>query len=135
MEKEPTVSASKSFPYFAGLTIILVLHKIFKLIDWSWWLVLAPTLIPLGITLIIVIMFSISGATEIIKKQVEAKKNFFDREIDRERSHQYAVDLFDKKTKVHCSTGIDGSDTYGYGKLDDYGYFEYYLVFKENPLI
>jgi hypothetical protein len=29
------------------LTLVFVGAKLFNVIDWSWWLVLAPTLVPL----------------------------------------------------------------------------------------
>jgi hypothetical protein len=34
------------------LTIVFVILKLTGVIDWSWWLVLLPTLIPLGFGLI-----------------------------------------------------------------------------------
>jgi hypothetical protein len=30
------------------LTLVFVAAKLFNVIDWSWWLVLAPTLVPLA---------------------------------------------------------------------------------------
>ena len=34
------------------LTIVFIVLKLTGIITWSWWLVLAPTLIPLAIVLI-----------------------------------------------------------------------------------
>jgi hypothetical protein len=31
-----------SFPYASALALVLVAAKMFDVIDWSWWLVLAP---------------------------------------------------------------------------------------------
>lgn len=31
-----------SFPYASALALVLVAAKMFGVIDWSWWLVLAP---------------------------------------------------------------------------------------------
>lgn len=40
------------------LTIVFIVLKLCKVISWSWWLVLLPTIISCGVTvLIIVILF------------------------------------------------------------------------------
>jgi hypothetical protein len=46
-------------------TIIFVILKLFGIIDWSWWLVLSPTWVPL--------LFSIPliGIALLIKKHLE----------------------------------------------------------------
>ena len=31
-----------SFPYASALALVLVAAKMFGVIDWSWWIVLAP---------------------------------------------------------------------------------------------
>ena len=36
--------------------IVLVILKLLKLIEWSWWIVFAPTLVSVGIYLIIIIV-------------------------------------------------------------------------------
>ncbi|MDO4465563.1 MAG: hypothetical protein Q4C49_00935 [Bacillota bacterium] len=38
------------------LTVAFVVLKLCHVIDWSWWWVLAPTWIPLGIALVFVIL-------------------------------------------------------------------------------
>lgn len=40
------------------LTVLFVGLKLTDFIDWSWWLVLAPTLIPLAISIGIYLMFA-----------------------------------------------------------------------------
>ena len=40
----------------AVLQAVLIFLKFLGLIEWSWWVVFAPTLIMLGILLIIIIM-------------------------------------------------------------------------------
>lgn len=51
---------------FGGLlTIVLITLKLTKLIDWSWWWVLATIWIPLGI---IAILLMIAGLVAIYKK-------------------------------------------------------------------
>lgn len=59
----------------------------------------------------------------------QRKNEMNNRIVDKKRSHEHAVRLYEKGIQLNCSTGIDDSDTYGYGKLDDYGFFEYPLYF------
>ena len=35
--------------------IVLIILKLLKLIEWSWWVVFAPTLVSIGILLIVII--------------------------------------------------------------------------------
>ena len=56
------------------LTLIFVTLKLCSVIDWSWWWVLAPTWISLGITLvlcIIVIIVSLCKANRKAKREAE----------------------------------------------------------------
>jgi hypothetical protein len=41
-----------NFNFFNLLTLVFVAAKLFNVIDWSWWLVLAPTLAPLAILIV-----------------------------------------------------------------------------------
>lgn len=41
------------------LTIVFVVLKLLGYIDWSWWWVLAPTLIPLGIVILALVILVI----------------------------------------------------------------------------
>lgn len=34
--------------------IVLIILKLLKLLDWSWWVIFAPTLISVGIFLIVI---------------------------------------------------------------------------------
>lgn len=44
---------------FLGLlTIAFIVLKLCAVVDWSWWWVLSPTLIPLGITLLIMLFLA-----------------------------------------------------------------------------
>ncbi len=52
--------------------------------------------------------------------------------IDREKSDPVALKYFDKGINPKYSTGIDGGDTGGYGKLSDLGYWEFPLAFVEG---
>ncbi|MDN6326820.1 MAG: hypothetical protein L0J48_02210 [Alkalibacterium sp.] len=38
------------------LTIIFVIAKLFGVIDWSWWLVFAPTIVSVAIGLLVVVI-------------------------------------------------------------------------------
>jgi len=38
--------------FFHLLTLVFVAAKLFNVIDWSWWLVLAPTLAPLVLLIV-----------------------------------------------------------------------------------
>lgn len=41
------------------LTVAFVVLKLCKVIDWSWWWVLSPTLISIGIGLLVLIIIGI----------------------------------------------------------------------------
>jgi hypothetical protein len=44
--------------FFGLLTLIFIGAKLANLIDWSWWLVLAPTLVPLvGLIVALIVGF------------------------------------------------------------------------------
>ena len=41
------------------ITIIFVVLKLTGVIDWSWWWVLSPLLIPIGLLIVVLIVFGI----------------------------------------------------------------------------
>lgn len=45
-------TADNSFPFFSILTILFIALKLCHVINWSWWWVLAPILIPIYIAVI-----------------------------------------------------------------------------------
>lgn len=49
-------NSSGGVGFFGALTILFIALKLLDKIDWSWWWVLSPSLIPLGILLIIIIV-------------------------------------------------------------------------------
>jgi len=52
-----TKSSSSSGIGFTGLlTIVFITLKLLEKIDWSWWWVLSPILIPLGIVLVLLLI-------------------------------------------------------------------------------
>ena len=52
------------------LAIAFIVLKLLKVIDWSWWLVLAPLWIPLVIALIILAVLKIA---EVIVERMDDK--------------------------------------------------------------
>ncbi len=49
------------------------------------------------------------------------------------RSHPNALRLFNDGVQYGCSTDIGGDTSYGYGVLDEYGFWEYPLYFDVEP--
>ena len=68
MSEEKTKVVYKGLGLLNILTIIFVIAKICGVITWSWWLVLLPTIINIGLTivvwLIILIVVIIAAALE-----------------------------------------------------------------------
>lgn len=57
--KKTTVSGGIGFTGL--LTIIFIVLKLLNIINWSWWWVLAPLWLPVGIILIIALILIIIG--------------------------------------------------------------------------
>ena len=55
---------------FTVLTLIFVVLKLCGVINWSWWLVFLPTLIPLGILAIVLVLFGLFFAVAYIVQKV-----------------------------------------------------------------
>lgn len=49
-------NSSKGVSVVTVVQIVLVILKLLKLIEWSWWIVFAPTLVSVGIYVIIIIV-------------------------------------------------------------------------------
>lgn len=45
--------------FFGLLTIVFIVLKLLKVISWSWWWVLAPTWIPIGLVLLLFVIWLI----------------------------------------------------------------------------
>lgn len=56
------------------LTIIFVVLKLVGVIDWSWWWVLSPTLISIGLLIIVAIIFATIEAHFNEKYGIKPKK-------------------------------------------------------------
>lgn len=52
-------SSSGGIGFVGLLTIVFITLKLTKYIDWSWWWVLSPSLISIGIVLIILLICGI----------------------------------------------------------------------------
>ena len=50
------------------LTIVFVILKLTGVIAWSWWLVLLPTIITVGLGIIITIVFGVISGIMISRK-------------------------------------------------------------------
>lgn len=50
-------SGSSGLGLASVLTIIFVVLKLVGVINWSWWWVLSPTLISIGLALIIIVIY------------------------------------------------------------------------------
>ena len=55
------VKVRTNFSLSTTLTIIFVIAKIAKLINWSWWLVFLPTLLELALVVLVLIGAIIIG--------------------------------------------------------------------------
>lgn len=57
--------ASISLNLVPTLTIVFLILKLCKVIDWSWWWVLAPSWIPLALVLLLIIIKGIFYVYEV----------------------------------------------------------------------
>lgn len=55
------------------LTLIFITLKLCKVINWSWWWVLSPLLIPLGI---VAIIWAIYGFVTLLEKRGSSKNDW-----------------------------------------------------------
>lgn len=73
MEKTK-VSVSGGVSFTGLLQIVFIVLKLLNVITWSWWLVLLPTLISVGI-FVLALLFVIVGS--IVINHVEEKERRF----------------------------------------------------------
>lgn len=57
--KQRDVAVSRGPGFSSLLTLVFIVLKLIGVINWSWWWVLAPLWIPVGIVLVLVIIISI----------------------------------------------------------------------------
>lgn len=53
------IDQTGGFGFFGLLAIAFIVLKLCRVIDWSWWWILSPIWIPIGITLVSVFIFLI----------------------------------------------------------------------------
>lgn len=59
MSTNSNSTSSGGIGFFGLLCIVFITLKLTGYIDWSWWLVLAPVLIPIAlVAALVVVMFS-----------------------------------------------------------------------------
>lgn len=57
------IEMDKNINGFCGLlTIIFVIAKIFGYVNWSWWIVFLPVIVPIGVALIFTLVLVIYGS-------------------------------------------------------------------------
>ena len=61
MTKEQTTNYSLGFgtPLCFITTLVFLVLKLTHVIDWDWWWIFAPLWIPIAVSLIVIIIFSI----------------------------------------------------------------------------
>ena len=45
--------------FLNALTIVFIVLKLCKIISWSWWLILLPTIVSCGLVILILVVFLI----------------------------------------------------------------------------
>ena len=53
-----TTSTTSGVSFLGLLTIAFIVLKLTHVIDWSWWWVLSPILIPIGIVIVILVVMA-----------------------------------------------------------------------------
>ena len=70
-------SSSSGIGFFGLLTIVFITLKLLHIINWSWWLVLAPMWIGVSITLFVMLFFMaivvVAAATPNTKFKITRK--------------------------------------------------------------
>ena len=60
MSNSSSSSSSSSGIRFTGLlTVVFITLKLTKVIDWSWWWVMSPLLIPAAIVLVLLLVIGV----------------------------------------------------------------------------
>ncbi len=67
-------SSAGGIGFFGLLTIVFIVLKLTHVINWSWWWVLAPSLIPLGICAVILAIMAIGAIIVVIKTLLSHKR-------------------------------------------------------------
>ena len=59
-------TSSGGIGFLGLLTIVFIVLKLTNVIDWSWWLVLLPALISVGIFLLIMLFVLLAAVVAIV---------------------------------------------------------------------
>lgn len=59
-------SSSRGLTFWEGLTLVFVGMKLAGVIDWSWWLVLSPILVPLGIVALVFLVAGLAALAGVV---------------------------------------------------------------------
>ena len=59
MLKQKEVAVYRGPGFSSLLTLVFIVLKLIGVINWSWWWVLAPLWIPIGVVLVLIIIISI----------------------------------------------------------------------------
>jgi hypothetical protein len=73
-KRENVESYSSGIGLSRMLTVLFVGLKLTHYIDWSWWWVLSPTLIPIGVLLLIFLFLALWAAGRDLLDFLEKKK-------------------------------------------------------------
>lgn len=78
--KTEKVTVNGGISFCGLLTIAFIVLKLLKVINWSWWWVLAPTWIPIallivGVVIALIVSTSLSAIGEHHKKGKRKKEN------------------------------------------------------------
>jgi ABC-type antimicrobial peptide transport system permease subunit len=55
--------------FMSALTLVFVVLKLTDYIDWSWWLVLLPPLLHVGLAIVIIAIGVIAGGKLAVRKK------------------------------------------------------------------
>ena len=59
-------NTNNQFPFLQVLTLIFITFKVLEIIDWSWWIVLAPLYLPVAVaSLILAIALGVDAILKI----------------------------------------------------------------------
>lgn len=63
--KNNNSAASGGIGFTGLLQIVLIVLKLCKVITWNWWLVMLPTIIPVGLIVFALILYAIAGGAKL----------------------------------------------------------------------
>lgn|GEM_PF-4085243 len=69
MEETKTPYSVQLFAYgLLPVGLVSITLKLFNLVDWSWWWVLAPFWVPVALIVLFIIVLVVTGRIKIINK-------------------------------------------------------------------